>query len=422
MAETSRLLEVIEVFERWLHLPDPCALYAMLGAVAANMLEGDPVWLLLVGPPGGGKSELLASLGGLPNTHPCATLTEAALLSGSPKREHATDAKGGLLHTIGGFGIIVCKDFGSVLSMNRDARALVLAALREVYDGSWTRHVGTDGGKTLHWQGKVGLVGGCTPTIDRHHAVMGAMGERFLLFRLPQTDATVLGHQALAHAGRETSMRAELSQAVRQLFADSQLVAHERTSDESEALVALATLVARARSAVERDGYSRDIELIPEPEAPTRLVVMLDRLLVGLRAIGLDSQTAWKIVTKAGLDSLPALRLDVLNVLRDGPQATPKIGEAVGYPKATVKRTIEDLAAHGLVERNAQGAGSAADVWELSEWTAGRLRVCVPEKSSNTLNEKEKEANGPDKSGTQPRPPDVSGTQSSGPDRLFEAE
>jgi hypothetical protein len=394
----------------------------MLGTVAANRLDSDPVWLLLVGPPGGGKSELLASLGELPDIHPCATLTEAALLSGSPKREHATDAKGGLLRAIGDFGIIICKDFGSVLSMNRDARSLVLAALREVYDGSWTRHVGTDGGKTLHWQGKIGLVGGCTPTIDRHHAVMGAMGERFLLFRLPQADASVLGRQALAHAGKEATMRAELSHAVQQLFADSPLVEHQRTEEEQEALVALATLVARARSAVERDGYSRDIELIPEPEAPTRLVVMLDRLLVGLRAIGLNSHTAWTVLAKAGLDSLPALRLDVLTVLRDRPQKMLDIAEAVGYPKPTVRRTIEDLAAHGLVGRSLRGSGPTADVWELSDWTSHQLDACVPEKSSNTRNEKEKQEAGPDNSGTPPNLPDVSGTRGTDPDRLFEPE
>ena len=162
------------------------------------------MWLLVVGPPGGGKSEQLQGAAGLPDVHPAATITEAALLSGSPKREHAEGAKGGLLRQIGDFGIILCKDFGSVLSMHRDGRAQVLAALREVYDGSWTRHVGTDGGKTLHWEGKVGLIAGVTPTIDRHHAVMGAMGERFILFRLPEVDADEQARRALEHAGRET--------------------------------------------------------------------------------------------------------------------------------------------------------------------------------------------------------------------------
>jgi hypothetical protein len=38
-------------------------------------------------------------------------------------------------------------DFTSILSQNRDTRGQVLAALREVYDGSWDRPVGADGGK-----------------------------------------------------------------------------------------------------------------------------------------------------------------------------------------------------------------------------------------------------------------------------------
>lgn len=103
----------------------------------------------------------------LPDVHQTSTLTEAALLSGTPRKEHAKGARGGLLPTIGEFGLIVCKDLTSMLSMHRDAQAEVLAALREVYDGEYTRHVGTEGGRKLSWSGKVGLLAGCTETIDR---------------------------------------------------------------------------------------------------------------------------------------------------------------------------------------------------------------------------------------------------------------
>jgi hypothetical protein len=41
----------------------------------------------------------------------------------------------------------VLKDFGSVLSMHPETKAETLAALREVYDGAWARHLGTDGGR-----------------------------------------------------------------------------------------------------------------------------------------------------------------------------------------------------------------------------------------------------------------------------------
>jgi hypothetical protein len=113
-----------------------------------------------------------------------ATITPAGLLSGTPKKQQVKGAKGGLLQQIGDFGIIVLKDFGSVWSMRADNKAETLAALREVFDGSWTRHLGTDGGKTLSWQGKVGLIFGATGVIDAHYSVIGAMGDRFLLSRL----------------------------------------------------------------------------------------------------------------------------------------------------------------------------------------------------------------------------------------------
>lgn len=378
--------DLLEVFRRWLHLPDAGAVLAVLGAIAANRLEGDPVWLLLVGPPGGGKSELLAAAGRLHDVHPTGTLTEASLLSGTPKRDTAPDAKGGLLRDIGDFGIILSKDFGSVLSMNRDARAQVLAALREVYDGSWTRHVGTDGGRTLTWTGKVGLIAGCTPHIDRHYAVMGAMGERFALFRLPEVDPDEQARRALAHAGREETMRAELAESVYQLFLNPLSDPAPLSSDERSALVSFATFAVRARSAVERDGYSREVELIPEPEAPTRLIVVLERLLAGLDSIGVPRDEAWAVIAKVALDSIPAVRRAVLEVLQtaNGAQLqTSTVAETLGYPTGTTRRALEDLAAHGITKRTKEGDGKA-DLYALTPWASERLRT-FPETSGSPL-------------------------------------
>lgn len=384
----ERLAEVVTVFQRWLLLPDAAPLLAVLGAVAANRLDGDPVWLLLVGPPGGGKSELLSSVANLHDVHPTATLTEAALLSGTPRREHDENAKGGLLRSIGAFGILLCKDFGSVLNMNRDARAAVLAALREVYDGSWTRHVGSDGGRTLHWQGKVGLIAGCTPAIDRHNAVMGSMGERFCLLRLPEVDADDQAHRALAHAGREIAMRAELAGAVSGLFTCPLQESRPLEDEERKRLISLATLVVRCRSAVDRDGYSREIELIPEPEAPTRLAVVLERLLAGLDSIGTARPDSWRVVTRAALDSIPAIRRAVLDQLAtyEDEVETSGVAEALGYPTGTTRRTLEDLAAHGLIKGHKHGEGTA-DTWTLGDWTRDRYQAALtfPETSEHLL-------------------------------------
>jgi hypothetical protein len=56
----------------------------------------------------------------------------------------------------------------------------VLAALREIYDGRWERNVGTDGGMSLTWTGRIAVVGAVTTAWDAAHAVISVMGDRFV--------------------------------------------------------------------------------------------------------------------------------------------------------------------------------------------------------------------------------------------------
>jgi len=373
----------VATFRRYLHMPDPSAVYVALAVVAVNRGEGDPLWALVVGPPSSSKTEILSSVAGQPDVFPAATLTEAALLSGTPAREKAQTAKGGLLREIGeGPAILLLKDFGSVLSMNREARASVLAALREVYDGSWTRHLGVDGGRTLAWQGKVGLLGGVTPAVDSHHTVMGALGERFVLYRLPEIDADAQARRALDHVGRERQMRVDLARAAGEVLdtVDARMLSASPSDAISEGLVSLATLAVRARSAVERDSYSREVTLIPASEAPARFALVLLRLWNGLRAIGVDERGTHAIVAKAALDSMPQIRRQVLGVLVGGGVfSTAEVAEAIGYPSSTTRRACEDLVGHGVVVRAAGGQGKA-DLWSASDFTLQRWPT-VPEMS-----------------------------------------
>lgn len=302
----AQLEEILSRCRECYYMPDVGPVEIVRGNVAANLHEGDPVWLLLVAPPGSGKTEATNLLIGVEHVHAVAVLTEASLLSGTPRRQ-SVGAKGGLLRELDDFGILVVKDFGGILSLNRDARGPILAALREVYDGSWTRYVGSDGGRTLHWSGKVGLVGGATPSIDQHYAVMAALGERFLYYRLPETDEGQKAQAALDHAGHEAEMRRDLARMVADFFANLRLSPPEPLSNkEQDKLIALALFTTRCRSAVERDSWaSREIQLVPGTESPTRLVKCLAQLLNGLLAIGVSRKRAWELVPKVALDSIP---------------------------------------------------------------------------------------------------------------------
>jgi hypothetical protein len=360
-----------QTFQRWLYMPDLGPLHTYLGTIAANRMAGDPVWLMLIGGPGWGKTETLLSGAKLPAMHIAATLTEASLLSGTRKSERSPEAKGGLLRQIGSFSFLVLKDFTSILSMNRDIRTGLLAALREIYDGSWTRHVGVDGGLELSWRGKLAVIAGCTGTIDGYHAVIGAMGERFIFYRWPPVNAQEQARSALALLGKETRMRAELSAAVQQFFEALVLpdAPAELTEAEQESLITLATLVVRARSAVERDGHSREIELIPDAEAPTRLTLTLARLYAGLQAVQVPKPQAYQLIVKIGFDCLPALRWRVLRAMLESDTAidSPTLATALGYPTTTTKRSLEDLAAHELIVRE---KSTKADRWSATEWAS----------------------------------------------------
>jgi hypothetical protein len=89
-------------------------------------------------------------------------------------------------------------------------------------------------------------------------------------------------------------MRAELAAVMTGLIhgANLDLVGRDLTADEQARLIALATYTARARTAVERDGYTHELVVIPQAEGPARLVLGLRHLYGGLEAIGADEPTA----------------------------------------------------------------------------------------------------------------------------------
>jgi hypothetical protein len=347
--------ETLAVFKRWLVLPDLTPVLAVLGAAAANYLPGDPVWLGLIVPPSSAKTELLNSIAVLPNTVAAATMTPAGPLSGTPKKQRDKGAKGGLLQQIGKFGILVCKDFGLILSMHTETRAEVMAALREIYDGSWTRHIGSDGGRTLSWAGKIGLVFAATSAIDSYYSVIGSLGDRFLFCRL----ATANPHNQIASARKHggatvTQMRKELAESVARLFAGRSSLLRAMSEDEVEALAPTVALAVRLRGAVERDRRTRELDAVLGAEGAARLWLTLEQTFGGLVSLGIARETALATVRTIALDSVPPQRLAAYRFVQkySGQDVeTSDVAGELGLPITSTRRVLEDLAAYRLLKR-----------------------------------------------------------------------
>lgn len=347
----QRLAEVRKVYSKWLGAEyDLGALDVVLCAAAAEQLAGDPPWLLVVGGSGAAKTETIAPLKAA-GAHLVSTISgEAALLSGTAEKERAKDATGGLLRKIGSQGLLVIKDFTSILSMNRDTRALILAALREIHDGRWSRDIGGEGGKTLTWHGRLVVIGACTTVWDSAHQVISMMGDRFLLVRPRLDDRRSAGRMAMSNVSTETTMREELADTVGKLLDTiGPTGTIKLTRDETEAVLDLADLISRARSPVERD-YKGEPLFAHALEAPTRLAKQLVQLARGGLALGMDREDAMSVVERCAADTMPPMRRDVLLDVAANPDTpTAEVVRRLQVPRKTVDRLLQELQLLGLL-------------------------------------------------------------------------
>jgi hypothetical protein len=367
-AKVVTTAEVEGAFMRWLVMKDPVPLRAALAAVAAHRLGGDPCDLMIVGGSGSMKTVIVDSLARVRGVVVASHINgEAALLSGTSAKERAADATGGLLRQIGSDGILSLKDFTTVLSMHRDARAQLLAALREVHDGYWSRVVGTDGGKRLEWKGRCSLVAACTTALDTAHAVLAAMGNRFFIVRTGHEKPYRMARRSMRNAAQEEKMRAELQTVVAALFEAPFVEVPQPTGKEVVLLARMAQFVSQARSPVERD-HRGEVIYIGATDAPTRAARTFAQLRGGMLALGYSEAEAREVIVRVALDSMPGLRRRVLTcvVTSERPLSTPEVVTQVRHPKRTVLRALEDLQGHGLLRREWKGAGHAA-TWELSK-------------------------------------------------------
>lgn len=351
-----------DAFTRWLGGEyDLTALDAVMSAAAAEQLDGDPVWLMVISGSGNAKTETVSALRGIGAHVTSSISSDAALLSGTQKRDIAKDATGGMLRVIGDRGLLVIKDFTTILSMNREVRGTVLAALREVYDGYWQRNMGGDGGRTLTWEGRIVVVGAATTAYDQAHAVISAMGDRFALVRMDSTRGRMsAGRQALDNIGKETEMRRELSDAVSACLRTVRADVMPLDEVDSDELLRAADIVTSARTAIVHDFKGEPIEA-HAPEMPTRFAKMLGQVLRGGMALGMSRERAREVALRVARDSLPPMRALVLaDVLGHPATPTADVVKRVQRPRTSVDRTLQELHLIELVEVT---SGPVANRW-----------------------------------------------------------
>lgn len=368
MLEAISFEELQRVVGKWMLVADKGIVKLLPAIIIANKLERDPIWIFLIGPSGGGKTEFLQSLFDLPEVYSLSLLTANTFLSGMPGRGDAS-----LLPQIDG-KIVAFLDWTNMLAMNKDARAEIMGQLRDIYGGHMKKTFGT--GAVRDWNGKIGIIACTTPVIDFTQQANASLGERFIHYRIAMPDRKEVAMRALQNGNHQDEMRKALKNAYYSFMKGIEIPKSEDLpkipEEVQREIVSVANFSTMARSGVIREfGFKKDVVFVPASEMPTRITQQLNTLAIALMVVnkGVFVEEDMAIVYKIALDSIPQTNYMVMKEMARGDErSTSEIASSIGYPTSPIRIYLENLALLGVATR-VRGAdsdqGGNADRWTL---------------------------------------------------------
>jgi hypothetical protein len=351
---TNDLQKLRSSFFKHYYFSDKNVVDLVLGTVAGNHFDSDPVWLHIIGPPSSGKTELLYSTFACDETYALSDFTAASLISGyRSDREGDDDQEDefSLLPKLDGKTVIT-KDFSLIHAKPAETRAQILSILRDVYDGYASRALGNSEPKGFH--ARFNYLTGMTPDIETSWS-LNTLGERFLLYRIQIDNRRAHARRSLRNANSTGSIRNLLQTEVKN-FVDSvpKDLVPKVDAEMVERTIDLADLLATCRTYVHRE-RNDEISYLPLPELASRVAKQLLRIGQSVALIrGKDrvSKDEFAIMKRIALDSLPTNRFRIIKALweyRDHARLVETFEAATGLARTTTKRVLDDLNALGAV-------------------------------------------------------------------------
>jgi len=340
--------EVESAHGRWLYLDhDPDLLRIVCAVIIANRYDGPPVWLMIAGPSGGGKTAILTGVSAAAECDYTSAFTAAAFASGSLGTSPLLDE---LNQRVG-----LVKDFSTINSLPAEQRNNVLSILRDVYDGQYKKWTGRST-EPIEWQGKIGLIACSTPQpLERTVIDSQQLGERFMIIRLRLNAEAVKRISVAAYEGSDSDRMRDELEAISGEFLDTFQAPTVIPPDEvRDVIQSTARMIALTRSGVSRDRIDRavDFPVMDSREIPARLVKQLKQLAKGLGALETPTDQIIRIIRRVGTDCMPTRRLRILNAIANGCTIQKSISDKIGLGLQPTRRVLESMKLLGVIKMN----------------------------------------------------------------------
>lgn len=371
-----KLEDVHAVYRKWLHLPNTDAIDVMLATALSQEIQGPPVWLFLVSPPGGAKTITLAGLTEYVKSYATSSLTAHSLISGS---NVAGAADPSLIPRLHG-KVLVIKDFTSILGLRENEMEEIFSILRDAYDGQCGKVFGN--GVERMYKSHFTIIAAVTPRIYEIGSRHAALGERFLKYvmgdNLHHHQEEDIISRAIENVDQDTKMREELAEVTSNFleYRFEDMDAPKLDNVLHKRIISLAQLGARLRGTVSRDQYNSDMMMgRPFAEVGSRLGIQLSKLaralavVHGRKAVNLDD---YRIVRKVMLDTVSQRAEDIIGAMwSQGPLTEVSVADVsriTRYPMTTVRRLMDDLNLLKVIQRKGNVGSGFKHTWVLTKY------------------------------------------------------
>ncbi|MBI2017435.1 hypothetical protein HYS92_00130 [Candidatus Daviesbacteria bacterium] len=352
-------------------------------AVSSQYQNSVMLWLLLVGVPSSGKTELVRLTKDVAEiTYYLDNLTQNAFISGErPTRNERVHDLLPLLDK----KCLIIKDWTAIFSLDEKMTKKLLGDLVGIYDKEFTKFSSRRG--NISYSSAFSQLGCITPaTLNRHTNYMNMVGPRFLCYTIPQpnlgdeNESYDLIFSSHDRSATEKEARLYVSAYLNELSKRTPNI-KPLTKEIQNFLKTAAKLMSNCRGIVllqaatfkNEDGeevkYYEVLDVqIEEPWRAIQQLISLAKYLafvVGKDEVGVEEL---EIVKEVVISSMPADRSQALRVViaKEGEITAKELSEFSDKSTRTSRRLLDELDALKVLEK-IKGVGTIANDYKINE-------------------------------------------------------
>lgn len=368
------------------YLPNTRVALKILLAVATSGTRKNRVmlWMLFVGPPSSGKTDLLKLIKNSSSVHSLDSLTLNAFISGERQTEKQKVYD---LLAVLDKKCLVIKDWTVIFSQDERMTKKVIGDMVGAYDKVLAKFSTRRGNVT--YQAEFSHIGAITPaTLNQHHNYLNQIGQRFLMYTMPplSVDDEEKSFKVIFSGENRMLREKQIAETVTTYLTQLNTMNIDIVGPFSEKVQhyfrLASNFMARSRGIVilqlasfqnetgDTISYYEPLDVqIEQPWRAVQQLMILARYLAFVAGKRSVDEEELEIIREVVISSMPADRSQALRAIRLNPTGVitaKELSEQVDKSDKTARRLLQELM-HLKIVKKTEGSGTLAASYEIAD-------------------------------------------------------